>query len=306
MSDFRLAILGSSGALPAYGRFTTSQHLAVHHHQFLIDCGEGCQHQLRKYEFSQQKINHIFISHLHGDHYLGLAGLIFSMHLLRRETDLHVYSFRGLEEILLAQLRHSKSSLNFKVILHPLSENGVNLIFEDDHVTVHSFPMDHKIPTVGFIFREKQRRRPIDKAKLAGVPVEYLNRLKLGEDIRNEKGEVIYRSEDYTLPPPPARSYAYCSDSRPSEKVVEVGRHVDLLYHEATFMHDEQSKAMETRHSTAVEAGQVAKDAQVKRLIIGHFSARYKDLQPLLSEAKTVFPDTALAEEGQKFDITGA
>ena len=306
MSDFRLTILGSSGALPAYGRFTTAQHLALHHHQLLIDCGEGCQHQLRRYELSQQKINHIFISHLHGDHYLGLMGLIFSMHLLRRESDLHIYSLRGLDEIILTHLRHSRSSLNFKLVLHPLTDEGSEQILDDDHLTVTSFPMDHKIPTVGFLFREKPRQRPLDKSKLAGVPVEYLNRLKKGEDILDEQGNVIYASEAHTFPSPPARSYAYCSDTRPSNKVIEVVKQVDLLYHEATFMNDELGKAMETRHSTASEAGMVAREAQAKKLLIGHFSARYKDLLPLLNEARTVFPETQLAEEGQKFDITAA
>jgi len=304
--DIRLTILGSSGALPIYDRFTTSQHLQFHHHQFLIDCGEGCQHQLRRYEFSQQKINHIFISHLHGDHYLGIAGLIFSMHLLRREADLHIYSFRGLEEILLAQLRHSHSSLNFKLVLHPLSDDAHHLLFEDDHLTVHSFPMVHKIPTVGFLFREKPRPRPVDKGKLAEVPVAYLNRLKMGEDIRNEKGEIIFASDTYTLPPPAPRSYAFCSDSRPSESVIQFVQDVDLLYHEATFLGDEMNKAVETRHSTASEAGNVALQAHARQLLIGHFSARYKDLQVLLKEAQGVFPNTALAEEGQKFDIVSA
>lgn len=271
-----------------------------------MDCGEGCQHQLRRYALSQQRINHIFISHLHGDHYLGFAGLIFSMHLQRREADLHIYSFRGLEEILLAQLRHSHSSLNFKLVLHPLSDAAPEPIFEDDHLTVHSFPMEHKIPTVGFLFREKRRPHPLDKTKLAGVPVEYLNRLKLGEDIRNDKNEVVFASEAYTLPPPAPRSYAFCSDSRPSERVIEFVQGVDLLYHEATFHSDERNKAVETRHSTAGEAGKVALRARVRKLVIGHFSARYKDLQSLLKEAQEVFPNTALAEEGQKFDIVSA
>lgn len=301
--DFRLTILGSSGALPVYGRFTSSQLLLVHHHHFLIDCGEGCQHQLRRYDFSAHKINHIFISHLHGDHYLGLMGLIFSMQLLHREHDLHVYAFRGLEEIFVAQLRHARSSLSFRVILHPLSDAYPEDLFEDDHVVVKSFPLDHKIATCGFLVREKLASRSLRKEKLADLPVEYRSRLKKGEDIRNPGGDVLYRSEDFTLPPKPPRAYAYCSDTQPSESAIRIIHGVELLYHEATFMEDEKEKARETKHSTAAEAARVAGQAGVKRLLLGHFSARYKELQPVLNEARNIFPATELATEGETFDI---
>jgi len=300
-----LLILGSSGALPVNGRFTTSQLLSVANHQFLIDCGEACQHQLRKFEVSQHKINHIFVSHLHGDHYLGLTGLLFSMHLLHREHDLHLYSFRGLEDILLAQFRHAHSVPHFKIVFHPLTEAKKEVIFEDEHVSVESFPMDHKIPTCGFIFREKPPPLSLDKSKdIGSIPVEYLVRLKRGEDILNEKGEVTFRSADYTLPPRPLRSYAYCSDTQPSPQVVSAIKGIDLVYHEATFMESEISKARETRHSTAAEAAAVARDAGAGRLIIGHFSARYKELNLLLDEAVKIFPNTALALEGESFELT--
>lgn len=305
MSNFQITILGSSGALPTNGRFTSSQYLTIHHHHFLIDGGEGCQLQLRKYDLSIHKINHIFISHLHGDHYLGLMGLLFSMHLLRREHDLHIYSFRGLEEIILVQLKHAKSALNFKIILHPLTEGKNELIFENDILNVHTIPLDHKIPTSGFIFCEKTRSRPVDKSKLSeNIPVQYLAQLKRGEDVMNEQGEVIYRSSDYTLPPRRSRSYAYCSDSQPSETIIPIITGVDLLYHEATFMEDEKDKARETKHSTAAEAATIAKACRVQKLLIGHFSARYKDLNVVLAEATQIFPDTALAIEGETFEIT--
>ncbi len=304
MSTFSVTILGSSGALPAYGRFTSSQYLTVHHHHFLIDCGEGCQHQLRRYDLGIHKINNIFISHLHGDHYLGLMGLLFSMHLLRREHDLHIYSFRGLEEIILAHLRHSMSALNFKIIFHPLNEAAPELIFENNLLTVHSFPLDHKIPTCGFLFREKTRSRPIDKSKLsADIPVAYLAQLKRGEDIVNEEKEVLYRSSDFTLAPKRSRAYAYCSDSQPAETIWKYIQGVDLLYHEATFLEDEKDKARETKHSTAAEAATVAKQACVGKLLIGHFSARYKDLNEILAEAQQTFPATALAIEGETFEL---
>lgn len=305
MSNFSLTILGSSGALPAYGRFTSSQYLTVHHHHFLIDCGEGCQLQLRRYDLSIHKINHIFISHLHGDHYLGLMGLLFSMHLLRREHDLHIYSFRGLEEIILVQLKHARSALNFKIILHPLNEGQHELIFEDNVLTVHTIPLDHKIPTCGFLFKEKVRSLLIDKSKISpNIPVKYLARLKRGEDIINENGKVEYRSSDYTLPARRSRTYAYCSDSQPSETILPIIKDADLLYHEATFMEDEKDKARDTKHSTAAEAATIAKASHAKRLLIGHFSARYKDLEVVLTEARRIFPNTALAIEGETFEIT--
>ncbi len=230
-------------------------------------------------------------------------GLIFSMQLLQREHDLHVYAFSGLEEIIVAQLRHAQSSLRFKVVLHPLSDSAAEVLFEDDHVVVQSFPLDHKIPTCGFLFREKQGNRSLRKESLADLPVQYRSRLKKGEDILDPSGQALYRSEDFTLPPKLPRSYAYCSDTQPSKDIIPVIREVDLLYHEATFLEDEKEKARETRHSTAAEAARVARESGAGKLLIGHFSARYKDLQPVLEEAKRIFPTTALATEGETFDI---
>lgn len=304
MNNFKLTILGSSGALPAYGRFPSSQYLTIQNRHFIIDSGEGAQMQLALYNVGIHKINNIFISHLHGDHYLGLTGLLFSMHLQRRESDLHLYSFRGLDEILMAQLKHSKSVLNFKIIFHPLTENKIETIFEDEALTVATIPLDHKIHATGFLFCEKPKSLRIDKAKLKeGVLLQHIVQLKKGEDVVDENGEILYRSSDFTRPPKPSFSYAYCSDTQPSEKVIEQIRNVDLLYHEATFLEDEKEKARETKHSTAAEAAQVAKQAQVKRLIIGHFSARYKDLTPVLEEAKRIFPETSLAREGEIFEL---
>lgn len=303
--SFKLTILGSSGALPAYGRFPSSQFLNIQNHHFLIDCGEGTQLQLVHYAIPIHKIGHIFISHLHGDHYLGLTGLIFSMHLQRRESDLHLYSFRGLDEILLAQLKHSKSVLNFKIVFHRLVEGKAETIFEDDFVNVTTIPLDHKIPTSGFLFREKPKEVRIDKSKLKeGIQLQHILRLKKGEDVLDENGKLLYRNRDYTLSPKPSFSYAYCSDTQPAEKIIEQIHDIDLLYHEATFMEQEREKAFDTKHSTASGAARVAKLSQVRKLIIGHFSARYKDLSGLLDEARQIFPETFLAKEGDTFEMT--
>jgi ribonuclease Z len=302
--SFKLTILGSSGALPAYGRFPSSQYLTIQNRHFLIDSGEGTQLRLMQFGLGIHKIDHIFISHLHGDHYLGLTGLIFSMHLQKREADLHLYSFRGLEEILLAQFKHSKSSLNFKIIFHRLKEEAVERIFEDDTITVDTIPLVHKIHTSGFLFREKMKSLRMDKAKLSdAILLQYIVKLKAGEDIVDESGKVLFRSKDYTLPPRPSFSYAYCSDTQPAESITRQVKGVNILYHEATFLEDEKEKARETRHSTAAEAATVAKEAGVGKLIIGHFSARYKDLAPVLEEAKRVFEHTSLAIEGESFEL---
>ncbi len=302
--SLKLTILGSSGALPANGRFPSSQYLIIQNRHFLIDCGEGTQSQLMRYSIGIHKINHIFISHLHGDHYLGLTGLVFSMHLQKREADLTIYSFRGLDEILLAQFKHSSSVLNFKIIFYYLTENGVETIFEDDVVRVETVPLDHKIKTSGFLFREKTKGLRLDKTKLSDeLLLQHIVQLKKGIDVVDDNNQVILRAIDFTLPPKPSLSYAYCSDTQPTEEIVEQIKNVDVLYHEATFMEEDKNKARETRHSTAGEAAGVAKRAGVKKLIIGHFSARYKDLDLVLKEATEIFPSTSLAIEGESFEL---
>jgi ribonuclease Z len=304
LNNFKLTILGSSGALPAYGRFPTSQYLTIQNRHFLIDAGEGTQMQMGLYNVGAFRINHIFISHLHGDHYLGLMGLLFSMHLQRRETDVHLYGFRGLDEILVTQMKHSRSVLNFKVIFHTLNEGASEIVFEDEALSVATIPLDHRLPTSGFLFREKDRGLRIDKGKLKeGMLLQHIVQLKRGEDVLDEKGGVLYRSSDYTLPARSSRSYAYCSDTQPRANITQQVSGVDLLYHEATFMEDEKEKARETHHSTAGEAAIVAREAGVKRLLIGHFSARYKELSTVLEEARKIFPETHLATEGTIFEI---
>jgi ribonuclease Z len=302
--SFKVTILGSSGALPAYGRHPASQLVEIQSRYFLVDCGEATQMQLMRLQTNFHRINHIFISHLHGDHYLGLMGLIFTMHLQRRVNDLHVYSHRGLDEIITSHLRYSRSSPGFKIIFHLLEKGVKRIIFEDEAMTVETIPLSHKIRCSGFLFREKVKPRRIDKSKLPeGLLIQELAGLKVGRDIVDDSGTVRYTNESLTLPPRKSRSYAYCSDTVYDDGVVHQIMNVDLLYHEATFMTEEEAKAMETKHSTAKQAATIARLAAADRLLVGHFSARYKDLTPLLEEAKAIFPNTALAIEGEEFII---
>lgn len=302
--SFKITILGSSGALPAYGRFPSSQLIEVQNRYFLVDCGEGAQMQLMRYQANLHRINHILITHLHGDHYLGLMGLIFTMHLLRRTNDLHLYSHRGLDEIITTHLKYSHSVPAFKIIFHALEPNAQEVIYEDAALSVETIPLVHKIVCSGFLFREKIKPRRVDKTKLPeGLRVQQIANLKKGHDVVDENGLILFRNEELTLPPRRSRSYAYCSDTAYSEAVAAQIRDVDILYHEATFGSDEQSKALETKHSTAAEAGRIAMLAGATKLVIGHFSARYKELTPLVEEARAVFPNVEPGVEGSIFTI---
>ncbi|MBL7832720.1 MAG: ribonuclease Z [Cyclobacteriaceae bacterium] len=301
---FKITILGSSGAVPAYGRMPSAQFLEVENNYFLIDCAEGAQLQLMKYELNMHRIDHIFISHLHGDHYLGLMGLIFTLHLNKRKSDLHIYSHKGLDEIITLQLKYSKSSLNYKIVFHLLTPGKKEIIFENKFVTVETIPLLHKLDCSGFLIREKPKPRRIDKEVLPqNLSILQLNKLKWGEDIVDDEGNIVYKNEALTLSPRKSRSYAYCSDTQYFEAIVEQIREVDVLYHEATFMEEDADKALETRHSTVKQAATIALKAQPVRLLIGHFSARYKDLLPVIDEAKRVFQNTYLALEGETFTI---
>jgi ribonuclease Z len=302
--SFKITILGSSGALPAYGRFPSAQLVEIQNRHFLVDCGEGTQMQLMRFQANLHRINHIFISHLHGDHYLGLMGLIFTMHLLRRTNDLHIYSHRGLNEIITTQLRYSQSAPAFKLVFHPLEKDVAKIIYEDDALTIETIPLIHKLTCSGFIFREKEKPRRIDKDKLPpGLLIQQIVNLKRGHDVVDHEGNLIHRNSDLTLEPRRSRAYAYCSDTAYNEQLIEKLKGIDLLYHEATFTNEEEGKAMETLHSTASQAATIAQKAQVSSLLLGHFSARYKDLEPILEEAKNIFPTAQLAVEGSIFTI---
>lgn len=302
--SFKITILGSSGALPAYGRHPASQLVEIQNRFFLVDCGEGAQMQLMRMQVNFHRINHIMISHLHGDHYLGLMGLIFTMHLQRRINDLHIYSHRGLDEIITTHLRYSRSAPNFKLVFHLLEKGIREIIFEDEVLTVATIPLSHKIRCSGFLFKEKIKPRRIDKEKLPqGLLVQQIANLKNGHDIHDDTGAILYTNKSLTFEPRKSRSYAYCSDTIFDEGLAHQLKNIDLLYHEATFMTDEESKARDTNHSTAKQAAMIAKLAEANKLLLGHFSARYKDLAPMLEEAKSIFINTELAIEGEEFII---
>ncbi len=299
MQNFELTILGCSSATPTSKRNPTAQLLNIAERFFLIDCGEATQIQLRKLHIKFQRINHIFISHLHGDHYLGLMGLLSSMHLLGRTFDLHLYCPGELKEIIEVQFKHSQSYLNYKIVYHPHNYINNDLIYEDDKVEVRTIVLNHRIPCCGFIFAEKPilaniSKQVIDKYDLS---VEEILSVKKGNDYKSSTGEVIPNEKLITRKLKP-RKYVYCSDTIYDRRIVEYIKGADLLYHEATFLHEMVARAKETFHTTALQAGEIAKEANVKKLMVGHFSARYKDLQPILDEAQSVFSNTILAEEG--------
>ncbi|MFM2017513.1 MAG: hypothetical protein RL007_1169 [Bacteroidota bacterium] len=303
-SRFEVTILGSSSATPTSRRFPTAQLLNVSERFFLIDCGEGAQIQLRRYKVRFQRINHIFISHLHGDHYLGLMGLISSMHLLGRKKELVIYSPKGLQEIIDVQMRISATVLNYPVKWVELNPEVPEIIYEDGQITVTTVILNHRIPCCGFLFREKKKLLSLDKARITEdkVPVQAYFTLKSGENFTDENGR-IFLFKDYTLPQSRSRSYAFCSDTRFDLRVAEQIEGVDLLYHEATFLHELLDRAEKTAHSTAKEAGIIARTANVQKLAIGHFSVRYNDMEPLLAEAKSEFANTEIADEGKLFQI---
>lgn len=231
-------------------------------------------------------------------------GLLFSMHLNRRTNDLHIYSQPGLDQIIILQLKYSKSTLNYKIIFHPISSTEPICLFEDSTITIHTIPLKHKIPCTGFLFKEKIKPRRIDKSKLPdNIKLAHIAQLKLGKDVYNEGGHLLYKNVDFTLPPRPSRAFAYCSDTAYHEDIIDLVTGVDLLYHEATFMQEHLDKAAATLHSTTLQAAKIAALAHVKHLLIGHYSARYKELESLQAEAATVFPNTKLAIEGETIDL---
>lgn len=301
---FEVTILGSSSATPIYNRHPTAQVLNVRERLFLLDCGEGTQTQLVKYKIKFQRISHIFISHLHGDHYLGLMGLLSTMHLQGRTTELHLYGQQDLMDILELQLRLSNTILRYNLIFHPVRYYVSSIILEDDDIQVKSIVMNHRIPCTGFLFREKPKPRKliITKMQQYNIPFAYFNRIKNGENYEDDFGNII-KNEELTIPSLPPHSYAFCSDTIYDETIATEVRGVDLLYHESTFLHEMADRARTTFHTTSLQAAQFAKKAEVKKLLIGHFSARYKNLFPLLEEARTVFENTELAIEGLSFSL---
>lgn len=298
MEKFELHILGCGSALPTTRHFATSQVVNLRDKLFMIDCGEGAQMQLRKSRLKFSRLNHIFISHLHGDHCFGLMGLISTFGLLGRTAELHIHSPKGLEELLAPMLNFFCHTLAYKVIFHEFDTRQASVIYEDRSMTVTTIPLQHRIPCCGFLFAEKARPNHIirDMIDFYKVPVYELNRIKNGADYITPEGEVIANARLTRLSDPPRR-YAYCSDTIFRREIAEQISGVDLLFHEATFAESELARAKETYHTTAAQAGRIAVEAGVRRLVIGHFSARYEDENVLLKEASAIFPDTILAKE---------
>src|ERR1035437_4550939 len=301
---FSITILGCSSSIPTNDRNPSGQVINYDDKLYLIDCAEGTQLQLRRYLKSIQRLHAVFISHLHGDHFFGLIGLISSLHLLGRKDELHIYGPKGLEDIIRMQLFYTHTELIYELIFHVTNPEVSEVIFENEDLEVITIPLDHRIPSHGFLFREKPGLRKIKKEVVLSEKIPYTEyeNIKRGADYIMDDGTVL-SNESLTLSPPPPRSYAYCSDTRYTEAIVPIIKGADILYHETTFLKDLTDQAILKFHSTAEQAARIAQLAEVKKLIIGHYSARYDDTNPFLDEAKSVFNETELTYDGLKLNI---
>lgn len=299
-----LTILGCYAATPRTFTNPTAQVLEIKNRLFLIDCGEGTQVQLRKNKVRFSQINHIFISHLHGDHFFGLVGLVSTFALLNRTTDLHIHGPRGIKEIITLQLKLSNSWTAYNLFFHELTSNESELIYEDEKVTVKTIPLTHRVYTNGFLFEEKlsERKLNIDAAQNYDINVCYYQNIKNGKDVILEDGRIIPNSE-LTFDPPAPKSYAYCSDTMYEEKILGIIQNADVLYHEATFLESEAHLSGKTMHATAKQAATIALKANVKQLILGHYSTRYESIDVFKEEAETIFPNVLLADDGVHFEF---
>lgn len=301
---FQLKILGNNSAIPAHDRNQTSQLLQLDSQYVLIDCGEGTQIQLSKQNIRLNRIKTILISHLHGDHYFGLIGLISTMHLFHRKHKLAIYAPPELEEILELQLKASETTLSFPMEFIPLSHGGLKEIHKEEQFTIWAFPLEHGIQCYGFLVRENPKQWRINKDRLSeDIRIQEIIQLKKGENVLNNDGTIKYALNKYTFPPRPSRSYAYCSDTRYNEEIIPYVHGVDLLYHEATFADEMEDRAALTHHSTATQAATIAKKAKVHKLLLGHYSTRYKDPSPLQEEARKLFDESYLTHEGETISL---
>lgn len=300
----KLTILGCYAATPRTFTNPTSQVLQIRNHVFLIDCGEGTQVELRRNKVKFSKIKHIFISHLHGDHFFGLVGLISTFRLLNREKELHVYGPKGIKEAITLQLKLANSWTNYPLYFHELDSKEPQLLFEDEKVSVETIPLKHRIYANGFLFKEKPGERKLNMSAvlLRKIDVVYYKKLKRGMDMKLEDGTIIPNHE-LTLDPKPPLSYAFCSDTIYKPDNVPQLSGVTVLYHESTFLEAHKKLALPTGHSTAIEAGMIARDAGAKFLILGHYSTRYPDLTLFANEAKTVFDNVLTADDGKVFEF---
>jgi len=301
---FEVTILGSSSATPIYNRNPSGQVLNINERLYLVDCGEGTQQQMLRFGIKASRIDNIFISHLHGDHYLGLVGLLSSLHLNGRKKTLNLFAPAALKEIIEIQLKYSETEIQYVINYVFTDPQNPAVIYENQDITVETIPLNHRIPTTGFLFRQKKRNRKLikEKAEELNIPIEYYTAIKKGNDYIANDG-TIYKNDLLTTSPEPPKSYAYCSDTIYDERYFKQISDVDLLYHESTFLNDMLERAQSTFHTTALQAGRVALKTGAKKLALGHFSARYKTLDDILAEAQSVFPDSELAIEGKTFVI---
>lgn len=304
MEPFEIHILGCGSALPTTRHNASSQVVKIGNKQFMFDCGEGTQLQLRRNHIHFSFINHIFISHLHGDHTFGLIGLISTFGMLGRTAPLHIYADSMLEKIMKPQLDFYCKDIKYPLFFHKIDTTKQNIIFEDNTVTIEALPLEHRMPCYGFLLREKPKRRHLigDVANYYNIPAYMRQAIKDGADFTTSSGEVIPNAR-LTKDADPSRSYAYCSDTRPVPELCDRLHGVDLLYHEATFAESEKERALTTHHSTAREAAEIARMAEVKKLVVGHFSSRYDDESQILEEARAVFPNCICANEGMVISI---
>jgi ribonuclease Z len=300
----KLSILGCYSATPRALNNTTSQVLEINNHMFLIDCGEGTQVQLRKHKIKFNRIKHIFISHLHGDHFFGLVGLISTFRLLTRETDLHIYGPVGIKEVVTLQMKLADSWTNFNLIFHELTSNESELIFEDEEIKVYTIPLNHRVYTNGFLFKEKEGNRKLDIGLVedANINLAYYRKLAQGFDVINEDGKLI-KNELVTKPGAKPKSYAFCSDTMYKVDIVPIIKNVDVLYHESTFLDKHAHLGPKTKHSTAKQAARIAKQANAGTLLLGHYSTRYDGLNAFKEEAQEIFDNVELCEDGRVFNF---
>jgi ribonuclease Z len=302
---FTVQILGNSSATPAFSRFTSAQVVNYNDRYYLVDCGEGLQMQLFRYKIRFSRIDALFISHMHGDHVLGAPGLLSTLHIFEREAPLHIFGPQKLQAMLEQVFQLTDTQLRYPLVFHALEQFAPGeVIFETDKLEVRSIPLTHHVFCRGFLFQEKIKKRKFDYqvARELDIPKQYFHLLKQGNDVELPDGRQIL-AEGVLFPREPSLSYAYCSDTVANAELIPYIQGVNLLYHEATFMENMRDRAEQTLHSTTLDAAQAACDAEAHTLVIGHFSARYHDLEPLLMEARSIFPRTELALEGRVFDL---
>jgi len=304
MAEFKLTILGSNSAVPAHNRNPSAQILKHHSTSFLIDCGEATQFQMNKFHIKRGKLDYILISHMHGDHYFGLVGLLNTLNLNGRKTDLNIFGPPELEQIILLQTDYKREDWNFKINFTPMTFGESYLLFETKNLEVFTIPLDHRVPCNGFLFKEKKKARKINIEAIEqfNIPKTLIKDIKNGADYVDERGNVI-KHENLTSDAKERKTYAYCSDTKYNERIIPIIKNVDLVYHEATFLKEDDEKAVLRFHSTTHQAGIIAKKANAKKLIIGHFSARYANLNVFLNEVQEVFPNSAVAIEGEEHFI---